>query len=241
MSYYDLEDEHHTPREQFNGLQSIIKLLVVLFAGLLMLAMVIGGFASLCTSVASGQDVTPTVRYSVKVVDAQYSPVMAIKPNRPYWLILTAKDLRPEGTYVATFGNFAGQERNLDRGVFAAYVFIQYDQAFKPDMKRSAQFRNSYSNGTVATDDANGFMVGGFGGLGPGTGSTEVEVVRIPVMSADVFKTSTAFAKPSIAGLKMPHYQTLVYANYAANPPEFRSEVFPAEIVLEAAVVSLQP
>jgi hypothetical protein len=118
---------------------------------------------------------------------------------------------------------YAGQERELIRGVFAAYCDVLFSKQLTATKTVGSSFLNGltwqhpYVNGKSAVNAYTGIRwLGAFSGEYQG-GTYPTEVVRVRMVSKAPGKVDFV---PSIQNMSSPVYDTLVYGNLAATPPE---------------------
>lgn len=187
---------------------------------------------------AATANAQPKVELSLKCMTAgrEASPISEIAVGREFDLALFARDLRPEGSYL-----YAGEERDLVRGVYAAYCDIHWDKS-KVTVRQATGTSNSrlrffnafvfkapYRNGMQAFDDPDGITrLGAFQGLSFGGDTEPHEIVRGRMVAIG---TGPVTFSTKLTGLRYPLDDTLVYGNLAANPPE-QSFVKSEEMIL---------
>lgn len=181
------------------------------------------------------------VEYQLEISQEQ------VKVGEPFVVTLLARDLRPWGTY---FNSGFEEEKQLIRGVFAAYCSILFDKSkvrvnavgTPGTAKYALSYRSQfiwfppYTNGKVAVDIPIGTRLGAF--------STDFDGVdedrAYPVCSITLLATKPGLVilQTTSQGLRYPMDDTLVYGNLAVDPPE-QSNVLPLEITWQRASIQV--
>lgn len=146
---------------------------------------------------------------------------------------LRVVDLRPQGIY---FNETFQEERNLLRGVFAAYIGIEFSKivsvdnlgtvntaAYALSYRNCFKFKSPYTNGKTAARTSYGCRVGAFSSDFDGHNEGEYEVCSIRFRAE---QRGTAVLCPSVKGLQYPVEDTLVFGNSGEE-----SYVSPTEIL----------
>lgn len=193
-------------------------------------------------SLANAQ--SPKVRYDVQTLKANRlaEPISEVTVGQEFDLALLCQDLREPGIY-----EYAGEERELVRGVYAAYCDVVWDKSkvavkLAPTPNARLRFFNAflfapeYRSGPQAIEAPDGFMrTGAFRGLSFGGDTEPHEFVRCRMVATGmgrvVFETKLTRLRPGD--------DTLVYGNLAANPAE-QSWVQPSEIVLGRCLLNVK-
>ena len=159
------------------------------------------------------------------------SVVTEIKVGQEADVGLFVRDLRPNGEWTTP----TGAKRPLARGVFAAYCDIRFNYNCVQVIADSFEFGPLYPNGKES-HAAKGFYddTGSFAASFSGLGTTPCEVFRFRIKGVRI---GTGTFTPSLDVVR-PKYNTLVYGNIAATPPE-ESNVDPAETKLTAGTIKV--
>lgn len=175
------------------------------------------GLLLLIVSTASAVE---KVQYSVAfMLPGTKTPATNVKVGQEFDVVVSVRDLRPDGNWV----NAAGQTRPLIRGVFAGYCDLRYDTSICSEV--SIAFNATYPNGKEyhgspgAGIDNTGAFAAALDGLG--TSARELFRVRMKAKETGSVSFRLGFDVPR------PQQNTLVYGNIGADPPE-QSYVDPA-------------
>lgn len=189
---------------------------------------------------------TMLVRYDVQTHRAGRlaEPINELTVGQEFDLALYATDLRPDGTY-----EYAGEERDRVRGVYAAYCDITWDKTkaavklatgtSNPRLRffNAFLFSPDYRAGKQAVEAPDGVArLGGFRGLTFGGDNEPAEVCRVRMTATGMGQVTFAV---KLARVLYPMDDTLVYGNLAANPPE-QSHVRPSEIILGRCLLNIR-
>lgn len=188
-----------------------------------------------------------TVKYRLACIHAEYDdPIEVVKVGELFRLVLYTQDLREEGTFTALDGNFAGQERPLNLGVYSAYCFVNHDPKLsKPYLSsptiplvKMVEFKNGYSGDPKATLTGTRVKLGALRYPGPGQGNAETEVCRFKwIAVAEGVQTFHV----SFTGLAYPMDDTLIYQNLVRYTDVLDTRVKPSDIATTPVALTIQP
>ena len=156
-----------------------------------------------------------------------------LRVGQAFDLAVFVRDLRPRGTWTDPHG----VAKELERGVYAAYVDVPIDDTVTATTG-GMKFGEAFANGRRLRLEAN-FVndCGGFSAAFQGTGTGAKELFRVRLKG--VAPGTVVFA-PSVVTLQRPECDTLVFGNLAADPPE-PSYVAVEEVKISAATVTVLP
>lgn len=168
---------------------------------------------------AFAQTVTPVVEYSFEATKVgATAPANTFAVGDEIDVVLYVKDLRPNGTWYGTKyvnGVYITQEWPLIRGVFAAYADFSYNSTLTLE---GTYYNTTYRNGVNVEVNSMRFNdTGAFTDVMDGLNTDRWELMRFRFKCARAYSTTLQCNFVTIAH---PIYDTLVYGNDAANPPE---------------------
>jgi hypothetical protein len=198
----------------------------------------VAALSLLCVFVSSARAQTPKVEYSFTATKVgTTTPATAFKVGDEIDVVLYVRDLRPAGTWYGTKlinGVNVTKTWPLARGVFAAYADVPFDPTVLS--LESVAVNTTYKDGQRFVSvgnmlDDTGAFTEAMGGLG--TGKRELLRFRFKCFWGDT--TLQCY----FDSIKSPEYDTLVYGNDAAQPPE-PSYVGPSEITVIPVAVTVR-
>ena len=155
------------------------------------------------------QAAEPRVAYTLHAyAPGTSTPVESVKAGQEFDLAMVVQDKRPEGVI---------------RGVFAAYANVNFASRYATvkHVSYTPPFVNGKNCGIV---DAGLREWGAFRGLGKGdTEPIEVSRVRLVAKFPDgvVGGVATASFRPNVLNMAKPRFDSLLYGDLRANPPDY--------------------
>lgn len=182
------------------------------------------------------------VKLSVVPIDLKTrQPITSAKVGSQFGLCLVVQDLRPDGTFVSAEGMYAGQTRDLIRGVFAAYCDIHFDLSKvqvipNPKFINSVSFDPLYTNGKSACAGPGGIRyLGAFTSSYSGLSTDPYTVCTVQMKAIHAGRVCFT---PVINSLIGPAWDVLVFANLLTAPPEDQL-VSKDQVVLVSSVLTV--
>lgn len=192
-------------------------------------------FAAACYAQSQ---LTPKVEYSFTATKVgSTTPATGFRVNDEVDVVLYVRDLRPPGTWYGTKlvnGVNITKTWPLVRGVFAAYADMPFDNTVLG--LESVAFNQTYANGQRLVN-VGGFLddTGAFTGSVAGLGTSKQELMRFRFKCSWGDTTLQCYFN----SIQTPEYDTLVYGNDAATPPE-GSHVDASEITSVPLTISVR-
>ena len=195
-------------------------------------------------SISMAED-TPLVQIKLVCQDLNGTPIQTVKVEDEFRIAISVQDLRPAGTYVPLDGQYAGQMRTLQRGVYATYFKLYFDQnitseAYPLDTRPSSVvYMNGYNQMTRKVITDNYILLGSGRTTGNGPGTREIILCYV-YLQANMPGIQTFAIK--VDNMLSPMEDTLLYQNQismTAPPPDPRARSW--QIVTKPASVTVVP